>query len=100
MATYLMTFSFTRQGIQQIRESRSWVEAAEKTIQAMGGEVMAFQATAGAEGDTMFMVEAVDDEAVAGMALAIFSLAMYVSPLVAHFQRKVQEDGHRPAAGV
>jgi uncharacterized protein with GYD domain len=74
MATYLMTFSFTDQGIQQIKESPGRVDAAKKTIQAMGGEVRAFYAILGADYDTIFIVEAPNEETIAGMALAISSL--------------------------
>ena len=74
MATYVMTFSFTQQGIQQIKESPSRVEAAKKTVQALGGEVQAFYGVLGAEFDTMFILEAPDEEAVARMSLAISAL--------------------------
>jgi uncharacterized protein with GYD domain len=74
MATYVMTFSFTQQGIQQIKESPGRVEAAKKTIQDMGGEVKAFYGVLGAEFDTMFVLEAPDEEAVARMSLAICAL--------------------------
>jgi uncharacterized protein with GYD domain len=73
MATYLMTFSYTQQGIQKIKESPGRVEAAKKTIRSLGGEAKAFYGIIGAEYDTMFILEAPDDEAVAKMALAIGS---------------------------
>ena len=73
MATYLMTFSYTQQGIQKIKESPSRVEAAKKAIQSLGGEVKAFYGILGAEYDTMFILEAPDDQAVGKMALAIGS---------------------------
>jgi uncharacterized protein with GYD domain len=66
-----MTFSFTQQGIQQVKESPARVEAAKKTVQSMGGEVKAFYVILGADYDTMFILEAPDDEAVAKMALGI-----------------------------
>ena len=71
MATYVVTFSFTEQGIQQVKESPVRVEAAKRTIQDMGGEVKAFYGVLGAAFDTMFIVEAPNEEAVARMALAI-----------------------------
>ena len=74
MATYVMTFSFTQQGIQQIKDSPRRVEAAKKTVQDMGGEVKAFYGVLGAEFDTLFILEAPDDEAVARMAMAIAAL--------------------------
>jgi uncharacterized protein with GYD domain len=74
MATYVVTFSFTQQGIQQIKASPGRVDAAKKIIQDMGGEVKAFYGVLGAEFDTMFIVEAPGDEAVARMSLAISAL--------------------------
>jgi uncharacterized protein with GYD domain len=74
MATYFMTFSFTEQGIQKIKDSPARVEAASKTVQSLGGEVKAFYAVLGAPYDTMFIVEAPDDDAIAKMALSIASL--------------------------
>jgi uncharacterized protein with GYD domain len=74
MATYVMIFSFTQQGIQQIKESPGRVEAAKKTIQDMGGEVKAFYAVLGATFDTLFILEAPDEEAVARMSAAISAL--------------------------
>jgi uncharacterized protein with GYD domain len=74
MATYVITFSFTQQGIQQIKESPRRVEAAKQTIQELGGEVKAFYGVLGAEFDTLFILEAPDEEAVARMALAISAL--------------------------
>ena len=71
MATYLMTFNYTQQGIQKIKESPRRVEAAKKTIQSLGGEVKVFYGIIGAEYDTIFIMEAPDDEAVGKMALAI-----------------------------
>jgi uncharacterized protein with GYD domain len=74
MATYVVTFSFTEQGIQQIKESPGRVEAAKRTIQDLGGEVKAFYGVLGAAFDTMFIVEAPDEEAMARMSLAISAL--------------------------
>ena len=73
MATYLMTFSYTQQGMQKIKESPSRIEAAKRTIQSLGGEIKAFYGVIGAEYDTMFILEAPEDEVVGKMALAIGS---------------------------
>jgi uncharacterized protein with GYD domain len=73
MATYLMTFRYTQQGIQKIKESPSRVEAAKKIIQSLGGEVKVFYGVLGAEYDTLFILEAPNEEAVGQMALAIAS---------------------------
>ncbi len=74
MASYLMLFSFTQQGIQKIKESPARVDAARQTVRSLGGEVKAFYGILGGLGDTMFVVEAPDDAAVARMVLAIAAL--------------------------
>lgn len=73
MPSYLMLFSFTTEGIKQIKESPARVEAAKQTVRSSGGEVKAFYGIVGSAHDTMFIVEAPDDEAVAKMFLAIAS---------------------------
>lgn len=74
MATYLMTFRYTQQGVQSIKKSPERVEAAKNAVRELGGEVKTFLAVLGAEFDTLFVVEAPDDKAVARMALAISAL--------------------------
>jgi uncharacterized protein with GYD domain len=74
MPTYIIFFSFTQTGVEKIKESPARVEAARKTIAAMGGKVTAFYAIMGGEYDTLFVVEAPNDETIAKMALAIGSL--------------------------
>ena len=71
MATYLIQFSFTQKGLEQIKESPARVAAAKETIRTMGGEVRVFYAILGSRYDTMFIVDAPDDKKVAEMALAI-----------------------------
>lgn len=71
MASYLVLFGFTPQGIQHIKESPRRVEAAKQIVRSMGGEVRAFYGILGSAHDTMFIVEAPDDESVARMVLAI-----------------------------
>lgn len=73
MHTYLMLFGFTAQGVQKIKDSPTRVEAAKQTVKAMGGETRAFYGILGSHYDTLFIIEAPDDEAVARMALAIAS---------------------------
>lgn len=73
MATYLILFSFTAPGILKIKESPARVEVAKRTVEAMGGQTKAFYAMLGSQYDTLFVVEAPDDEAVARMSLAIAS---------------------------
>ncbi len=73
MATYLIQFGFTQKGMEHIKESPARVETAKKTVRALGGEVKAFYAILGSEFDTMFIVEAPDEQKVAEMVLAIAS---------------------------
>ena len=75
MATYIMLFSFTKQGMMNIKESPARVEAARKTCQTTGAKVKDFYAVTGmGQYDTLFVLEAADDEAIAKAALAIGSL--------------------------
>lgn len=71
MHSYLILFGFTARGIENIKESPARVEAAKQTVRSMGGEVRAFYGLLGSAHDTMFIIEAPDDEAVAKMVLAI-----------------------------
>lgn len=73
MATYLINFSYTQQGIQNVKDSPARVEAAKNVVRELGGEVKAFYALLGGGTDTMFIVDAPGDDAVARMALAISS---------------------------
>ena len=71
MATYLMQFSFTQQGIEKIKDLLPRAEAAKKVIRKAGGEVQAYYAILGGEYDTMFILNAPNDEKAAQMALSI-----------------------------
>jgi uncharacterized protein with GYD domain len=73
MHTYVIFFGFTGQGIQKIKESPTRVEAAKQTVRSMGGEMKAFYGILGSQFDTMFILEAPDDETVARMVLSIAS---------------------------
>ncbi len=72
MATYLMLFRFTQQGIQKIKESPARVEAAKGLCRSLGGEVKQFYFLLGRY-DSAFMLEAPNDETAAKIALAIGS---------------------------
>jgi len=75
MATYIMFFGFTEHGVKNIKESPKRVEAAKQSFRAMGVEVKTFYAVMGMrQYDTMFVVEAPNDETVAKAALSIGSL--------------------------
>jgi uncharacterized protein with GYD domain/quercetin dioxygenase-like cupin family protein len=73
MHTYVIFFGFTGQGIQKIKDSPARVEAAKQTVRSMGGEIKAFFGILGSQFDTMFILEAPDDETVAKMVLSIAS---------------------------
>lgn len=73
MATYIILFRFTPQGIKNIKESPARIDAAKQTFQTMGAEVKEFYSVMGRY-DTVFVVEAPDDETIAKASLAIGSL--------------------------
>lgn len=74
MAAYLIQFSFTQKGMEQINESPARVASAKETIRRMGGEVKVFYGILGSQYDTMFIIEAPDDGKVAEMVLSIAAL--------------------------
>jgi len=71
MATYLITFEFTQKGVEQIKDSPARVEAAKQVVKSQGGEMKAFYGVLGARFDTLFIVEAPDDEAMGRMVAGI-----------------------------
>ena len=71
MATYVMLFNFTQQGIEKVKQLSARGEAAKKLIRELGGEVQSYYMVLGGEFDTLFILEAPSDEKVAEMALAI-----------------------------
>ena len=70
MATYIMLFRFTEQGVRNIKDSPARVDAARQTFQAMGAKVKEFYSVMGRY-DTVFILEAPDDETVARAAFTI-----------------------------
>lgn len=71
MATYLIQFGLTQKGVENIKESPARVDAARQTVRNLGGEVKAFYGILGSEFDTMFIIEAPNDQRVGEMVLAI-----------------------------
>jgi uncharacterized protein with GYD domain len=72
MANYIIFFGFTQQGIEKIKESPQRVQDAKQIIQSMGGKVKDFYGVLGMVGcDTLFVVEAPNDEVVAKAVLVI-----------------------------
>jgi uncharacterized protein with GYD domain len=84
MASYLILFRFTPEGITHIRSSLAAVEAAKQTFQALGAEVKAFYGLMGRY-DTMFLVEAPGDGTIATAALALRSLGQMQSEILRAF---------------
>jgi uncharacterized protein with GYD domain len=74
MATYMILFSFTQKGIKEIKDSPARVTAAKEIISKMGGKVRAFYAILGSQYDTMFILDAPNDEKMGGMVLEIARL--------------------------
>jgi uncharacterized protein with GYD domain len=73
MATYVILFSYTRQGMDRIKESPDRVDAARRSFREMGAELKQFFLTMG-QYDGVVIVEAPDDETMARAALATGSL--------------------------
>ena len=73
MATYLMLFRLTQQGIQHIKEAPLHVRIAKEVCRSLGGEVKQFHFLMG-QYDSAFTLEASNDETAAKIALAIGAL--------------------------
>ena len=73
MATYIMMSRYSPQGMQNIKESPARVEAARQLMRGQGAELKQFYTVMGRY-DTVAIVEAPDDEAMARVVLAIGSL--------------------------
>jgi uncharacterized protein with GYD domain len=75
MGSYIVFFGYTEQGIRNIKDGPARVEAAKKTFQDMGAKVKEFYGVMGMDRyDTMFIVEAPDEETVARAVLKVGSL--------------------------
>ena len=70
MSSYVMLFNFTAQGIEKLQESPARVEVAKKLCRDLGGEVKQFYGLMGRY-DTMFILEAPNDETAVRIAAAI-----------------------------
>ena len=73
MSKYIILFRFTQKGIENIKDSPARVEKAKKIFQDMNAKVEEFYALMGRY-DTMFIVEAPDDETIVKAAATIGSL--------------------------
>jgi uncharacterized protein with GYD domain len=75
MATYIVLFGYTDQGIMNIKDSPARIKAAKQTFQDLGANVKDFYSVVGfGQYDTLFVVEAPDDETVSKASLKIGSL--------------------------
>jgi uncharacterized protein with GYD domain len=73
MATYILLFKLTEQGIKNIKDAPKRIDAGIKAAEAMGGKVPAFYCTLG-EYDYITIGEFPTDETAAAFALKIGSL--------------------------
>ena len=72
MATFMMTISFTEQGIRTIRDAPKRIEAARQLAKQLGIEIKQLYLTSG-ESDMVSFLEASNGDNVAKFALAIGS---------------------------
>jgi uncharacterized protein with GYD domain len=70
MATYVIFYHLTHQGLEHLKGSPGRVEQAKKTFARHGAKVKAFYSLMG-QYDSMFIVEAPSDEAVGAATLAV-----------------------------
>jgi uncharacterized protein with GYD domain len=70
MPSYIMMFSLTEEGMAKVEESPARVEGAKRLCRELGGEVKQFYGLLGRY-DTMFVLEAPDDETAAKISAAI-----------------------------
>jgi len=73
MATYVSLVRYTEQGIRNIKESPSRLDAAKKLFQAAGGELKQFYLAMG-KYDIVIVAEAPDDETAARVTLSLGAL--------------------------
>ncbi len=72
MATYIILINFNEQGIRNIKDSPSRLDAARQAMKDLGGELKDTYLTIGAH-DLVAVVEAPSDEVLAKFALTIGS---------------------------
>src|SRR5690242_20734426 len=72
MPDYLMLFRFSAKGVEHIKDSPERIKAAKKMFEASGAKVKHFYAVLG-QYDTVFIVDAPDDETIARLSLQLSS---------------------------
>jgi uncharacterized protein with GYD domain len=70
MSTYIMLIRWTQQGIANVKDSPTRLDAAKKGFQAMGAELKQFYLVTG-QYDMVAIAEIPDDETAAKLALSI-----------------------------
>ncbi len=70
MASYVMLFHFTHQGIEHVKQSPGRIDTLRKLFERHHAKIKDFYALLG-QYDTLFIVEAPNDETVAKLALYI-----------------------------
>jgi uncharacterized protein with GYD domain len=70
MASYVMLFHYTHQGLEHVKQSPDRVDALKKTFDRHGAKIKDFYALLG-QYDSIFIVEAPNDETVAQLALYV-----------------------------
>ena len=70
MPMYISLIHFTEQGVRTIKDSPRRLEGGKKLLEDLGGEMKAFYLTMGPY-DTIVILEAPNDEAVAKFALTV-----------------------------
>jgi uncharacterized protein with GYD domain len=70
MASYVMLFHYTHQGIEHVKQSPERVDALRKIFSKHGAKIKDFYALLG-QYDTLFIVEAPNDETVAKLSLHV-----------------------------
>ena len=73
MATYVSLVRYTDQGIRNVKESATRLDAAKKLFQSAGGEIKQFYLAMGRY-DILIVAEAPDDEAAARVTLSLGAL--------------------------
>jgi uncharacterized protein with GYD domain len=72
MADFVMLVSYTKQGIEKVKQSPNRLDAARDTAKSMGVDIKAFYLAMG-QYDSVIVGEAPDDETIAKFALATAS---------------------------
>ncbi|CAN7224200.1 GYD domain-containing protein [Rhizobium sp. LjRoot254] len=70
MTTYILLLNWTDQGARNLRESPKRLDAAKKSLEAMGGAIRDFYLTMG-ESDMVAICEAPDDAVMARFCLTL-----------------------------